>query len=98
LSTKTRSGNLATLLEAVFVLLLIVSPLVGFATRRWLALLLPAIGWPTLYVGLDRGWWGNGTGDGWQYVALAVTAVGVSSTALVVAAARKAWPHPDVRG
>jgi hypothetical protein len=98
LSTKTRSGNVATLFDAVLVLLLIAFPLVGFATRRWLALVLPAIAWPTLYVGLDRGWWGTGTGDGWQYVALAATAAGVASTALAVAVARKAWPHPDIRG
>jgi hypothetical protein len=77
-------------MPAAFVVLLIVFPLVGVAARRWLALILPAVGWPLYYVGLDEGWWGNGTGDGWQYVALAVTAVGVAITAVAVAAARRA--------
>jgi hypothetical protein len=79
----------------VFALLLVVFPLVGVAARRWLALLLPAIGWPLYYVGLDRGWWGSGTGDGWQYLALVFTTVGVVSTAVAVAAARRVSLRPD---
>jgi hypothetical protein len=74
--------------EAVFVALLILFPLIGFAARSWFALLLPAIGWPLFYGGLNQGWWGNGTGDGWQYAALLVSAVGVLTTGLAVAAAR----------
>jgi hypothetical protein len=27
------------------------------------------------YVGLDSGWWGNGTGDGWQFAMLIVMAI-----------------------
>jgi hypothetical protein len=76
--------------EAAFVVFLIAFPLVGVAARHWLALLLPTLGWPLFYVGLDQAWWGSGTGDGWQYVALLVTAVGVASTAVAVAAARRA--------
>ena len=74
--------------EGAFVGLLILFPLIGAATRRWSALLLPAVGWPLCYLGLNRGWWGNGTGDGWQYAALLITALGVVSTGLAVAATR----------
>jgi hypothetical protein len=74
--------------EGAFVGLLILFPLIGLATRSWLTLLLPAIGWTLFYLGLNQGWWGNGTGDGWQYAALLVMALGVLSTALAVAATR----------
>jgi hypothetical protein len=81
--------------EAAFVALLIVFPLIGVATRSWAVLLLPAGGWPLFYVGLNQRWWGNGTGDGWQYAALLVSALGVVITGLAIAAAR-AWRGPPV--
>jgi hypothetical protein len=63
-------------------------PLVGLFARRWIVLLLPAIGWPLFFLGLNRGWWGYGTGDGWQYgLALALT-IGLITTALAIAAGR----------
>lgn len=74
--------------ETAFVALLILFPLIGVSARSWLAVLLPAIAWPLFYLGLHQGWWGNGTGDGWQYPALLVSAFGVVSTGLAVAAAR----------
>jgi hypothetical protein len=74
--------------HAVFVALLVASPLVGVVTRRWLALLLPAFGWPVFYASLNQGWWGHGTGDGWEYAAVLLTVVGVLSTALAISAAR----------
>lgn len=79
--------------EAAFVALLIVFPLIGVTTRRWAAILLPAVGWPLFYIGLNQRWWGNGTGDGWQYAALLVSALGVVITGLAVTAAR-AWRRP----
>jgi hypothetical protein len=74
--------------EAAVVALLIAFPLVGVVTRRWLAMLLPAIGWPVFYAGLNRGWWGHGTGDGWEYAAVLLTVVGVVTTAFALAVAR----------
>jgi hypothetical protein len=74
--------------EAAFVALLVLCPLIGVGARSWLAVFLPTIAWPLFYMGLNQGWWGNGTGDGWQYAALLVTAFGVVSTGLAVAAAR----------
>jgi hypothetical protein len=74
--------------EAAIVALLIAFPLVGAIARRWLALLLPIVGWPLFYFGLNRGWWGDGTGDGWQLAAAMLTVAGVGSTAVVIAIAR----------
>lgn len=82
--------------EGVFVVLLILFPLIGVALRSWIAVLLPTIAWPLFYAGLNQGWWGNGTGDGWQYAALVVTAVGILSTGLAVAAARARRRRPAV--
>jgi hypothetical protein len=73
--------------EAAVIGLLIAFPLVGLFARRWLAVILPFVGWPLFYLGLNKGWWGYGTGDGWQYAAALLTAVGVVTTALAVALA-----------
>jgi hypothetical protein len=83
--------------EAAFVVLVIAFPLLGGAMRRWLALLLPVIGWPLFYVGLDRGWLGHGTGDGWQYLAVLMTTIGVVTTALAVALSRADGRRPRPR-
>lgn len=75
--------------EVVVATLLAGFPLVGLSTRRWSALLLPLAGWPFFYVGLDIGWWLDGTGDGWEQAALIFTAVGLCTTALAVAVGRR---------
>jgi hypothetical protein len=80
------------LTEAAVICLLVAFPLVGVLARRWSVLLLPLVGWPLFYFGLDRGAWGNGTGDGWQYAAALLTAVGLVSTALAVAFASRLRP------
>lgn len=81
--------------EAAFVVLDIAFPLLGAAVRRWAALLFPVLGWPLLYLGLNLNWWGHGTGDGWQGLAVLMTAVGVVTTALAVAVSRAVWrPRP----
>jgi hypothetical protein len=43
------------------------------------------------YVGLDSGWWGNGTGDGWQLAMLIVMAVAAAVTVAAVVLGRT-WP------
>jgi hypothetical protein len=83
-------------MEAIFITLLIAFPLAGFVIRRWTALLLPLFGWPLFYLGLQQGWWGNGLGDMWQYVAAGVLLVGVVSTAIVVGLARRVKPRASV--
>jgi hypothetical protein len=74
--------------EAAFVASLILFPLLGVVARTWFVLLVPALGWPLFYAGLNQGWWGHGTGDGWKYAALLVSAFGVVTTGLAIAAAR----------
>jgi hypothetical protein len=36
-------------------------------------LVVPAVVIPVFYIGLRYDWWGWGVGDGWQYVAAAIT-------------------------
>ena len=79
-------------MEGVVVAMLIAFPLLGLALRSWLALIFPVVAWPLFYVGLTHHWWGYGTGDGWQFVAVALTLLGVGSTALAVGIARAFRP------
>ncbi|HEV8685766.1 MAG TPA: hypothetical protein VGQ84_00685 [Gaiellaceae bacterium] len=76
-------------MEATIITFLIAFPVVGALSRRWVGLLLPLLAWPLLYLGLARGWWGNGLGDGWQFAAAALLAAGVITTGLAVAIARR---------
>jgi hypothetical protein len=72
-------------LVALFVLLLIVPPLFGLLGRRWIAVVVPLLAWPIYYVGLNQRWWGvNGTGDGWQVLAVLATIGGILTTAAAV--------------
>jgi hypothetical protein len=80
-------------MQGVVIALLIVFPLLGLLSRHWLALVFPMVGWPLFYVGLTHGWWGYGTGDGWQYVAAFLTLAGVGSTALAISVARAFRPR-----
>lgn len=72
------------MLEAAIVLLLVGFPLVGFVARSWAAVALPIVGWPLFYLGLNRGWWLDGTGDGWERIAVAFTCVGIATTVLAI--------------
>ena len=63
---------------ALFLALLLVFPLVGLLTRSWISVLAPLVGWPCFYVGLDRGWWGDGTGDGCRAFLIIFTVFGSS--------------------
>ncbi len=85
------------MLEAAAVGLLIVFPLLGILTRRWLVVVLPLVVWPIFYAGLNRGWWLNGTGDGWQVACASFTVIGVISTAFAVLIARS-LKSPAKRG
>ena len=76
------------MLAAVVAILLVGFPAVGFLAGRWAALALPLAGWPLFYAGLNPGWWLDGTGDGWERAAVGLTFVGVTTTAVAVAARR----------
>lgn len=81
--------------EAVWIALLLVFPAAGALARRWVATLLPLLGWPLFCLGLDRGWWLYGTGDGWREAAALLTLAGVATTATAVAVGRVlARPRP----
>jgi len=69
------------MLETTVLALLLAFPVVGVLTRRWLVVLLPLIAWPVFYAGLDRGWWLDGTGDGWQFALISLTLIGATTTA-----------------
>ena len=84
--------------EAAIIGLLIAFPLVGLLARRRLAVALPLVGWPLFYFGLNKGWWGYGTGDGWQYAAALLTAIGVVTTACAVGSGRAASSTDKRRG
>jgi hypothetical protein len=56
----------------------------GLLIGRWVALVIPAVVIPLFYIGLRYGWWGYGVGDGWQYIAVAVTIVVMAATGTVV--------------
>jgi hypothetical protein len=78
-------------MNATFVALLIAFPLAGLLIRKRWAIVLPFIGWPLYYVGLNRGWWGCcGTGDGWQALAILLAVLGAGTTALAIGLGRVA--------
>jgi hypothetical protein len=74
--------------ELAIVGLVIAFPIIGLLTRHWIAGILPPVAWPLYFLGLTEGWWGDGTGDGWPYGAIVLTALGTLTTALAIAAAR----------
>lgn len=83
------------MLEPVVYGLLIVFPLIGVLARRWLVVAMPLVAWPIFYVGMNRGWWLYGTGDGWQYVARFFTVLGVATTLLAIGVARTLVPPQE---
>lgn len=53
------------------------SGFVGFVIGRWWAVVVPLGGLTLFYVGLNKGWWGNGVGDAWQLAMAILMFVGV---------------------
>jgi hypothetical protein len=62
-------------------------PTIGFFVtalllgRSWV-LLLPVIGWPLFFLGLNAGWWGYGVGDFWQFALILETVIGVAAVSI----------------
>jgi hypothetical protein len=79
--------------EAAVAGLLVAFPLIGFVIARWSAIVLPLVGWPLYFLGLDEGWWGYGTGDNWEYGAVLLTIIGIITTALTIAFRRGLSPR-----
>ncbi|MCA1697628.1 MAG: hypothetical protein LC790_01465 [Actinobacteria bacterium] len=72
----------------LLIIVLVASAIVGVITRRWLAIALSIAMVGMFYVGLDSGWWGEGTGDGWQYSMAISMALGAAITAIAVGISR----------
>jgi hypothetical protein len=68
--------------EVVLVVILIASAVIAFAIGRWWVVFVPVAGIGAFYTGLNAGWWGNGVGDGWQFVMAGIMAVGVLAAAV----------------
>ncbi len=83
---------LVPVLEVSFFALVIAFPLIGALTRRWIAVIIPLLGWPLYYIGMNRGWWLDGTGDGWQTIARSMTVIGVITTTAAIALGRALRP------
>jgi hypothetical protein len=87
-------------MEVVIAIILAASALIGFVVRRWWAVLVPIAAFGLFYAGLNAEWWGNGVGDGWQYVmaffmVLGALAAGIGVLARTVARRRAERPSPS---
>jgi hypothetical protein len=87
---------MSDLLEVTVIGLLIVFPALGVWVRRWSVVALPLICWPLFYMGMNRGWWLDGTGDGWEFALVLLTGVGLITTALAVQISR--YVKPPTKG
>lgn len=74
----------------LLILVIAASATVGLIMRRWLAIVVSMTLIVMFYVGLDSGWWGDGTGDGWQFAMVLAMALGTAISAAAVAMGR-AW-------
>lgn len=72
----------------VLVAVIIVSVASGLLLRRWEAVLVPLLLVPLYYLGLKSDWWGDGTGDGWQFAAAIATLGTTFLTAIALAISR----------
>ena len=66
----------------------VAAAVIGVLVGRWIVMPPVAATWPTFMSGLERGWWGNGVGDGWEWSLVAGTALAVAGAALGVAVRR----------
>ncbi len=59
----------------VLVALIALGGVLGLIVRRAWAIAIAAACIVGYYIGLDSGWWGDGTGDGWEAVMVFMSAV-----------------------
>jgi hypothetical protein len=69
---------------------------VGVLVGRWSIVILCAAVFPIYFLGLQKGWWGNGTGDGWQILLVVGTAAAMTGSAAGVRLRRSAKPSKRV--
>lgn len=78
----------ACTVEIALIALIVASAGLGFLTARWWAVAVAVLLILAFYIGLYSGWWGNGTGDGWEYVMIGVAILAAAVTGAAVAAGR----------
>jgi hypothetical protein len=71
-----------------FLIITLIAAAVGFLAGRWAVVLPLAAVLPLYLMGVKAGWWGNGVGDGWQYVLVFGGGLGALGGALGVLARR----------
>ena len=73
-------------MEGVLGAILVASGVIALVVGRWWTLLVPITAVGVFYAGLNAGWWGNGVGDGWQFVMALVMGVGLLAAVVGVVA------------
>ncbi|MGH9893453.1 MAG: hypothetical protein ACREA0_15985 [bacterium] len=53
--------------------------IIALLVGRWWIGVLPVIGWPLFFLGLNLGWWGYGVGDFWEQAMVLYMSVGVAA-------------------
>lgn len=56
----------------------------GTLVGRWPIVAAVAVVWPLYMIGLERGWWGDGVGDAWEYSLVLGAAVSAAASTLGV--------------
>jgi hypothetical protein len=60
----------------------------GYVIARLWVVAVAVVAIIAFYIGLDSGWWGNGTGETWHFVMLLAVAVAAAVTAAAVVLGR----------
>ena len=76
---------------ATLIVLIAACAALGYVVGRPWVVAVAVVAIIAFYVGLNSGWWGNGTGDGWQFAMLLGIAVAAAVTATAVILGR--IPH-----
>ncbi len=73
---------------SAFAVIAVAAAAVGVLVGRWVVAILATLVWIAYALGLERGWWGNGVGDGWT-AALVLGALAAAFGAIVGVAVRR---------
>ena len=69
---------------ATLLVLIAACAALGYVVARLWVVAVPVVAIIAFYVGLNSGWWGNGTGEAWQLVMLLAVAVAAAVTTAAV--------------
>ena len=75
-------------LTIALVLIAVGAVTIGALAGRWVVVVPVTAAWPLFMVGVERGWWGNGVGDGWEASLVFGAATAAVGAALGVIARR----------